>query len=307
MPSARGVVAATTGLLGLSSTKRAAVLAVVVCALALTVAVPLRNYVAQRQELAAVSEQQRALAAEVDRARPGSGRGCRTRPRSRRRRGPGWATSMPGEVPVRGAASGRARPGTRPTGPARACPWYRVLWREVRGGTAVSRGAASSEQGIADEDLDGGRRAARPADRARCARWRTGARAGCPRWCRPRRGCEDGTPFPTLYYLTCSRLSSRIGGLEAAGRMREMTERLAEDPELAAAYRRAHEAYLAERDAIEPLGTERQRRRDARPGQVPARPRGARAGRRPGREPVRRRGAGRGGRVVAAGPCAPTP
>ena len=67
---------------------------------------------------------------------------------------------------------------------------------------------------------------------------------------------EDGTPFPTLYYLTCSRLNSRIGGLEASGRMREMTERLAEDPELAAAYRRAHESYLAERDAIEPLGTE---------------------------------------------------
>ena len=38
--------------------------------------------------------------------------------------------------------------------------------------------------------------------------------------------------------------------------MREMTERLADDPELAAAYRRAHEAYLAERDAIEPLGTD---------------------------------------------------
>jgi uncharacterized protein len=67
---------------------------------------------------------------------------------------------------------------------------------------------------------------------------------------------EDGTPFGTLYYLTCSRLNSRIGGLEASGRMREMTERLAEDPELAAAYRRAHESYLAERDAIEPLGTD---------------------------------------------------
>jgi hypothetical protein len=66
---------------------------------------------------------------------------------------------------------------------------------------------------------------------------------------------EDGTPFPTLYYLTCSRLCSRIGGLEAEGRMREMTDRLADDPELAAAYRRAHESYLAERDAIEPLGT----------------------------------------------------
>jgi hypothetical protein len=37
--------------------------------------------------------------------------------------------------------------------------------------------------------------------------------------------------------------------------MREMTQRLSCDAELAAAYRRAHESYLAERDAIEPLGT----------------------------------------------------
>jgi hypothetical protein len=66
----------------------------------------------------------------------------------------------------------------------------------------------------------------------------------------------DGTPFPTLYYLTCARLNSRIGGLEADGRMREMTDRLGADPDLAEAYRRAHEAYLAERDAIEPLGTQ---------------------------------------------------
>lgn len=66
---------------------------------------------------------------------------------------------------------------------------------------------------------------------------------------------EDGTPFPTLYYLTCSRLNSRLGGLEAAGRMREMTERLAEDAALAMSYRHAHEAYLAERDAIGSLGS----------------------------------------------------
>ncbi len=66
---------------------------------------------------------------------------------------------------------------------------------------------------------------------------------------------DDGTPFPTLYYLTCARLCSRIGGLEADGRMREMTDRLAATPALAAAYRRAHESYLAQRDAIEPLGT----------------------------------------------------
>jgi hypothetical protein len=66
---------------------------------------------------------------------------------------------------------------------------------------------------------------------------------------------DDGTPFPTLYYLTCARLVSQVGRLEAEGRMREMTDRLAADPGLAAAYRRAHDAYLAERDAIEPLGT----------------------------------------------------
>ena len=67
---------------------------------------------------------------------------------------------------------------------------------------------------------------------------------------------DDGTPFPTLYYLTCARLAARLGGLEADGRMRMLTERLSTDPELAAAYRRAHETYLAERDAIEPLGTQ---------------------------------------------------
>jgi uncharacterized protein len=66
----------------------------------------------------------------------------------------------------------------------------------------------------------------------------------------------DGTPFPTLYYLTCPRLTALVSRLEASGLMREMTDRLAREPELAAAYRAAHHAYLAERDAIEPLGTE---------------------------------------------------
>ena len=67
---------------------------------------------------------------------------------------------------------------------------------------------------------------------------------------------EDGTPFPTLYYLTCPRLTSLVSTLEASGLMREMTARLAEDADLAAAYLAAHKAYLAERDAIEPLGTD---------------------------------------------------
>ena len=68
---------------------------------------------------------------------------------------------------------------------------------------------------------------------------------------RPR--LEDGTPFPTLYYLTCPRAAALIGTLESSGLMREMEDRLAGDPELAADYRAAHEAYLAERSGVEPV------------------------------------------------------
>jgi len=60
----------------------------------------------------------------------------------------------------------------------------------------------------------------------------------------------DGAPFPTLYYLTCPRAASEIGRLEASGLMREMTVRLGTDEVLAAAYRAAHEAYLARREQI---------------------------------------------------------
>ena len=59
-----------------------------------------------------------------------------------------------------------------------------------------------------------------------------------------------GTPFPTTFYLTCPRAASLIGSLEGGGVMAEMTERLRTDEELAAAYRRAHEAYLAARAAL---------------------------------------------------------
>ena len=59
-----------------------------------------------------------------------------------------------------------------------------------------------------------------------------------------------GTPFPTTYYLTCPRAASRIGTLEGSGLMKEMQDRLGQDPELATAYRAAHEAYLAARDEL---------------------------------------------------------
>ncbi len=61
----------------------------------------------------------------------------------------------------------------------------------------------------------------------------------------------DGTPFPTLYYLTCPRAVSACSSLESAGLMREMNARLAAEPELARAYQAAHERYLARREEIE--------------------------------------------------------
>ena len=63
----------------------------------------------------------------------------------------------------------------------------------------------------------------------------------------------DGTPFPTLYYLTCPRAASAIGRLEASGLMREMTQRLEDDPGLRERYELAHRDYLRRRDAHEPL------------------------------------------------------
>lgn len=60
---------------------------------------------------------------------------------------------------------------------------------------------------------------------------------------------EDGTPFPTLYYLTCPPAAAAISQLEATGIMRQMSARLAVDDELRAAQERAHQAYLADRAA----------------------------------------------------------
>jgi hypothetical protein len=57
----------------------------------------------------------------------------------------------------------------------------------------------------------------------------------------------DGTPFPTFYYLSHPGATAAVSELEAEGVMRELNARLEEDEELRAAYRAAHESYLADR------------------------------------------------------------
>lgn len=60
---------------------------------------------------------------------------------------------------------------------------------------------------------------------------------------------EDGTPFPTLYWLTCPLAVKRVSRLEAAGGVKRMDARSARDEEFARRLRASHSRYAARRDA----------------------------------------------------------
>lgn len=61
---------------------------------------------------------------------------------------------------------------------------------------------------------------------------------------------DDGTPFPTTFWLTCPLASRRIGRLEADGGVKKAEVRIDRDPEFAAAYQQAMDRYEIERDAL---------------------------------------------------------
>lgn len=65
---------------------------------------------------------------------------------------------------------------------------------------------------------------------------------------------DDGTPFPTLYWLSCPVAVSRIGRLEGSGGVRRMEAKAEADPSFGAALEEAHRSYAAERDALLPAG-----------------------------------------------------
>ena len=65
---------------------------------------------------------------------------------------------------------------------------------------------------------------------------------------------DDGTPFPTLWWLTCRSLSKAVGRLEAGGWMTAFNERLKTEPPLAEALGASTAAYVARRDARGPSG-----------------------------------------------------
>ena len=61
---------------------------------------------------------------------------------------------------------------------------------------------------------------------------------------------DDGSPFPTTFYLTLPGAVYGCSALEATHYMDELNQRLAEDEQLAATYAQAHQAYLAEREKL---------------------------------------------------------
>lgn len=65
----------------------------------------------------------------------------------------------------------------------------------------------------------------------------------------PRLG--DGTPFPTLFYLTQKSATAAVSALEAAGYMAELQDLLSANEDLAKSYQLAHEQYLSEREELE--------------------------------------------------------
>jgi len=75
---------------------------------------------------------------------------------------------------------------------------------------------------------------------ARCACGAPAVVATAPR-------LDDGTPFPTFYYLTLPSATVAMSSLEAAQVMNEYNAMLENDESLRESYRAAHESYLADR------------------------------------------------------------
>ncbi|RJQ71628.1 septum formation initiator family protein [Pseudonocardiaceae bacterium YIM PH 21723] len=126
--------AGSGGAFGLSSTRRAALLALVCCALALTVAVPLRTYLTQRHDIAAAQQRNEQLAAQTkdlqeQKEKLDDPAQAESEIRKRLR------MVKPGETPYRVQLPGDAPPpkAPEPEQKKQDKPWYDRLWDSIAG------------------------------------------------------------------------------------------------------------------------------------------------------------------------------
>ncbi|XKH60551.1 DUF501 domain-containing protein [Halomonas sediminis] len=60
----------------------------------------------------------------------------------------------------------------------------------------------------------------------------------------------DDKPFPTLYWLCSERLKVEISHIEADGVIKQLEQRLQQEPDFLATYHQSHHAYVASRWAF---------------------------------------------------------
>lgn len=65
---------------------------------------------------------------------------------------------------------------------------------------------------------------------------------------------DDGTPFPTLYWLTCPLAQTRIGRLESSGGVKRMQAKAESDPDFGRRLDQAHSAYAEARAKLVEAG-----------------------------------------------------
>jgi cell division protein FtsB len=134
-------------------TSRAAVLAVVVCAIALSLAYPVREYIAQRRQLDQLQAQSAATTAEL----------ARLRAEALRLNQPAYIEQqardrlhmcLPGascSVIIGGRPAGRSSA----LAAAAGTPWYERVWNSVRQADQGSAGQGSAGQGSAGQGSAG--------------------------------------------------------------------------------------------------------------------------------------------------------
>jgi len=67
---------------------------------------------------------------------------------------------------------------------------------------------------------------------------------------------DDGTPFPTLFWLTCPLAVARIARVESSGGVKRMDTRSESDPQFAEDLENANRSYETERDVRVPPGAD---------------------------------------------------
>jgi uncharacterized protein len=150
-------------------------------------------------------------------------------------------------APRKAAVRNPRRPDPRDLPDPRTLPWQQPPAaapdpRAAAGWAAELPEASTVERRVVEAQIGRGVRGS-VAVAARC-------RYGLPLAVRTAPRLEDGTPFPTLYWLSCPAARAAVGRLEAAGWNALLTERVAGEPELAAAQQAAYERYVAQRDAV---------------------------------------------------------